>query len=518
MSVFLSRQVVPPLVSGVGSAIMAILLLSPVLLPRFFQDFVADDTSYPVFTNSLLDFLLPYFDLFNLYSGAVSVWSALLFLILTLVGIFYLFQLKPGLVFILLGWLLIPLLMIVVAQIFIDWFYAVHRHFIYILPVFIIIVAIGWTGLTKAFKNVNPVIGAVFAMVILIAILINSLLSISNYLQIATEGNWQDVSDFLVENAQPTDMFICEPVNHGWKAVDLDPTDNCTRNIRYRVSRQMNIIYPIYNLFAVATSQTFIENPVLLERNPRIWVVVWGLPESLDNQVESQASFDRFGHTIVLGPIAGDNVIDSVEQSLEQISALTDDPLTQFALLVRLADLQVAAGQTEPAVQTLAQVKKMMPADDEARHQVAAVEQRLNQPPILNMPEHNLSVNLGEQIVLQGYSVTPDPPLPGQPVELTLFWQALAPMDVDYSAFLHLRNEANQTVAQIDFFPNRPTSSWWVGDVLQSTRKFEIPAELPAGKYRLLVGLYNLETLERLPVQNDGTGEHAIELTKLEIQ
>jgi uncharacterized membrane protein len=108
MSVFLSRQVIPPLVSGIGSAIMAILLLSPVLLPRFFQDFVAADTSYPVSTNSLLDFLLPYFDLFNLYSGAVSVWSALLFLILTLAGVFYLFQLKPGLAVMLLGWLLIP--------------------------------------------------------------------------------------------------------------------------------------------------------------------------------------------------------------------------------------------------------------------------------------------------------------------------------------------------------------------------------------------------------------------------
>jgi hypothetical protein len=288
--------------------------------------------------------------------------------------------------------------------------------------------------------------------------------------------------------------------------------------IYYRVSRQMNIIYPIYNLFAVATSQTFIENPVLLERNPRIWVVVWGLPESLDNQVESQASFDRFGHTIVLGPIAGDNVLDSFGQSLEQISTLTDDPLTQFALLVRLADLQVAAGQTESAVQTLARVKKMMPADDEARHQVAAVEQRLDQPPFLDTPGHNLSVNLGEQIVLKGYSVTPDPPLPGQPMVLTLFWQALTSMEIDYSAFLHLRNEADQTVAQLDFFPGRPTSSWWAGDLVQSKRQFEVPAELPVGKYRLLLGLYDPSTLGRLSVSNDATGENAIELIELEIK
>jgi hypothetical protein len=516
---FLRHQVIPPLASGVGSAIMAVLLLAPILLPRFFQGFAAASSDFPVSTVSLVDSILPYLDLFSQYSGTGPIWSVTLFSVLILTGAFYLLRIKPVLASILLGWLIIPFLIVVMAQRYIGWFYVRDRYLIYILPVFIILAATGWVSLTKAAKGIRPIIGTIFFSFSLVIIIIILSFSLSNRIRTATEGNWQDVSDFLVENALPIDMFICEPFVHGWKDVDLDPTDKCTRSISYGISRQTEIIYPIYNLYAAARYNTFVENRVLLERNPSIWIIIWNLPEAPDYRgITPQASFHRFGHTIILGPVAGDNVIASFIQSLEQVSRLADDPSTQFALLVRLADLQAALGRTGAATQTLAQVKQIMPDDEEARKQVAMVEQHLDQPPLLTGPDHNLSVDLGQQILLKGYSLAPEPPAPGQPMQLTLFWQALAPMDVDYSAFLHLRNEANQTVAQIDFFPNRPTSSWWVGDVLQSTRQFEVPAELPAGKYRLLVGLYNSETLERLPAQNDSTGENAIELTKFEIQ
>jgi hypothetical protein len=45
-----------------------------------------------------------------------------------------------------------------------------------------------------------------------------------------------------------------------------------------------------------------------------------------------------------------------------------------------------------------------------------------------------------------------------------------------------------------------------------------LPANLPPDTYRLLLGLYRWDTLERLPVINDNTGENAIELEWLEIQ
>ena len=42
-----------------------------------------------------------------------------------------------------------------------------------------------------------------------------------------------------------------------------------------------------------------------------------------------------------------------------------------------------------------------------------------------------------------------------------------------------------------------------------------IPENLPAGTYTLYTGMYQLNTLERLPVTNDTTGENAILLGEI---
>jgi hypothetical protein len=39
-----------------------------------------------------------------------------------------------------------------------------------------------------------------------------------------------------------------------------------------------------------------------------------------------------------------------------------------------------------------------------------------------------------------------------------------------------------------------------------------ISADLPSGEYRVLAGLYRWDTLERIPVINDTTGENAVQL------
>jgi hypothetical protein len=42
-----------------------------------------------------------------------------------------------------------------------------------------------------------------------------------------------------------------------------------------------------------------------------------------------------------------------------------------------------------------------------------------------------------------------------------------------------------------------------------------IPADLPAGTYTLMAGLYRLDTLARLPVMNDTSAENAIALGEI---
>jgi len=62
-------------------------------------------------------------------------------------------------------------------------------------------------------------------------------------------------------------------------------------------------------------------------------------------------------------------------------------------------------------------------------------------------------------------------------------------------------------VAQSDSPPvsgSYPTSCWEPEEVVTDLRHIALPASLSPGQYRLLAGLYRLETMERLPREDGG--------------
>ncbi len=135
--------------------------------------------------------------------------------------------------------------------------------------------------------------------------------------------------------------------------------------------------------------------------------------------------------------------------------------------------------------------------------------------PIPEHPAHPTDANLADRVRLIGYSLDSEPLRPGRQVQLTLFWQATAHITHDYTVFVHLRDAANQTVAQADHRPLGavlPTSAWPPGEVIRDASRLAIPADLPPGEYELRTGMYRLETLERLPVVDDTSGENAVVL------
>lgn len=90
---------------------------------------------------------------------------------------------------------------------------------------------------------------------------------------------------------------------------------------------------------------------------------------------------------------------------------------------------------------------------------------------------------------------------PGQllPVELT--WQTLAQPQAGYVTFLQLLDMNGRLVAQHDSPPNggySPTSAWQPGQTITSRHALALPDMLPAGDYRLIAGLYNPATGQRL--------------------
>jgi hypothetical protein len=107
---------------------------------------------------------------------------------------------------------------------------------------------------------------------------------------------------------------------------------------------------------------------------------------------------------------------------------------------------------------------------------------------------------------LLGYGLTDPPPAWGRDGGVFLAWDALQPVEADYSVFLHLYDGHEQRIAQGDaLLVNSalgPTSRWEPGDAETALYDLSIPAGTPPGEYELEVGVYRRDTGERLPLLN----------------
>ncbi len=112
---------------------------------------------------------------------------------------------------------------------------------------------------------------------------------------------------------------------------------------------------------------------------------------------------------------------------------------------------------------------------------------------------------LGEAIELIGARV-PGRVAPGGTLWFDLLWRATAPVEREYTVFVHLRDVQGQTVAQRDALPAwfgpAPTTRWGP-DPQPDAHRLDIPEDLAPGEYTLVIGLYDLTTGERLPVRDE---------------
>ena len=97
-----------------------------------------------------------------------------------------------------------------------------------------------------------------------------------------------------------------------------------------------------------------------------------------------------------------------------------------------------------------------------------------------------------------------------------LWWRAEQDMPESYKVFVHLLDANGVPRAQADALPQngaRPTWSWLPGEIIADEIVLKIPADLPAGQYRLTTGLYNELNGTRLTLPD---GKDAIELVIVE--
>jgi len=102
---------------------------------------------------------------------------------------------------------------------------------------------------------------------------------------------------------------------------------------------------------------------------------------------------------------------------------------------------------------------------------------------------------------------------PGQELPVTLYWQALGEAERNYVRFVHVLDAENRIVAQHDGVPGNaesraagggevPLTSWLAGEYIQDDLTLTLPADLPSGRYRLAVGMYDRASGQRLTTRD----------------
>lgn len=125
---------------------------------------------------------------------------------------------------------------------------------------------------------------------------------------------------------------------------------------------------------------------------------------------------------------------------------------------------------------------------------------------------------LGDELVrLVGYDLDVPAARPGQEIVVTLYWEALAPLDRNYQAFVHVVED--ELLSQHDGAPEcdiNPTTRWEPGQLIPDPHIVPIPVDVESSQLSLYAGMYDLVTLE--PLDPPNANAHRIHLMDVPVE
>lgn len=122
------------------------------------------------------------------------------------------------------------------------------------------------------------------------------------------------------------------------------------------------------------------------------------------------------------------------------------------------------------------------------------------------LPASRQEYRFGPMIRLVGHATTLAND--GTDLDVTLYWQASAPVPANYTVFVHVLDGSGQSLGQQDGPPMGgwyPSAAWEPGQVIADRHHISLSAPVPPGDVRLAVGLYTLADGTRQPAF-DSTG------------
>lgn len=111
-----------------------------------------------------------------------------------------------------------------------------------------------------------------------------------------------------------------------------------------------------------------------------------------------------------------------------------------------------------------------------------------------------IGARFGDALLLRGVTVEQST----SQIILTPAWDVRAHPSGEYRVFVHLLDSQGTRVTQIDVAPGGgdapPTTAWEPGQQIAVPLPLDLPAGLPPGEYRLVLGVYNVTDNLRLPL------------------
>jgi hypothetical protein len=116
---------------------------------------------------------------------------------------------------------------------------------------------------------------------------------------------------------------------------------------------------------------------------------------------------------------------------------------------------------------------------------------------------HEVNRRFGSSMLLVGYTLSPETEMqPGDVLNLTLYWQATERVYERYTVFTHVLDARGDKVGQKDDEPQRgfkPTVLWQRGETIVDAVEIQVSSTAAPGTYRVVTGMYNSVTQQRLP-------------------
>lgn len=453
--------------------------------------------------------------------------GAYIYLFFGLIGLAVVWRRNRILALLVLAWFLAPLGLIFGAmQLLGSSFYAYARFLIYLLPSFLLLVALGlvaaadWLRLStrqrgKAWQAGGRIIGwgAGAGLSGLIVI------SLNWYTIRGANANWPEAAGVLSGRIQPEDITVCEQYQRGLEAPDR-AKPYCLWMLDFFLP-ELEEYTPHFqdSIDSFAGADYLLERRAALARPGSVWLVIWQkvifnvehlitaeAPVVLPISTPASVSPDhiwRFGSAVLIHIDSADTLLGNIYQTVELLLEIQPAPADQARYYRGLAELEAIQGHAGRAQEFFQKSWALVAqAGQNPAQYLDDTAQLIKRVPDYHTPPataFKAGYPLGSSLCLQAYEVWPAAPQSDRPLTLTLYWHTLDFVDADYTFFLRLDNELGQVKGRLEFQPfdrMYPTPWWWPGQLLVERREFAVPSDLAGQHYQVQLGAYDQRSPE----------------------